>query len=644
VKLEFETAYYQIMAIVNHERVLSMAVGASVVVLLVLAFLQYRWSRQVGAAVGDHIGATLKASMLDWHLDLLQELSAPCMALHVHSPVKDWEQTIEDYEQWSSTSQNSQLVEDVYVIQQVGGALRPFRMNLATEQIDAANRLPARMEGLPDRLKTESLQLAEVPMHSRDGGAPEGAPLAGCEFDPTTLTLVRPVTPHVDEDPTEMARPTAPPQIWLVFELNEHFLKNQLFSELARRYFSGPAGLDYYVAVVRGSGPREAIYSSDMPFHDQYVRPADAKLDIFGSEPVGGEGGRKDPAETRTGGTIKHNPVSAVERAGWHDFAAPLWFRIVGQRHKENDWYLEVKHRNRSLQDIMASTQWRERAVGLGVLVLLAISMAMVFLASRRAHRFARLQVDFVAAVSHELRTPVAVICSAADNLADGVVQGPQQLNQYRSIITSQARQLTLLVEQILTFTVNGGIKAGFGGRSLDVKEIVQAAIEKTEGLLRCEEFTVEHTIHPGLPQVKGDLVALSQCLQNLIVNAVKYSGTSRWIGIRAHTAETRNGEKEVQITVEDKGIGIAPTEVGAVFEAFFRSPSVAKGEIHGTGLGLSLAKSMAEAAGGRFSVVSKLGEGSAFTLHLPAVADRTAKPARPFTEEIESTDPSQAD
>jgi signal transduction histidine kinase len=593
--------------------------------------------------VGDHIGATLKASMLDWHLDLLQQLSAPCMALHAHSPVKDWEQTIEDYEQWASTSQNSQLVEDVYVFQQIGDALKPSRMNLATEQIDAANRLPARMEGLPDRLKTEGLQLAKVPMQSRDRGAPEGTPLAGCEFDPATLTLVRPVTPHVDEDPTEMPRTTASPQIWLVFQLNEHFLKNQVFPELARRYFSGPAGLDYYVAVVRDSEPREIIYSYDTPFHDQDVRPADAKLDIFGSEHAGAEQG-KDQAETRTAGAIEGNPVSAVEREGWHDFAAPLWFRIVGQRHTENDWYLEVKHRNRSLQDIMASTQWRERAVGLGVLLLLAISMAMVFLASQRAHKFARLQVDFVAAVSHELRTPVAVICSAADNLADGVVQGPQQLNQYRSIITSQARQLTLLVEQILTFTVNGGIKAGFGARSLDVTEIVQAAIEKTEGLLHYEEFTVEKTIQPGLPQVKGDLVALSQCLQNLIVNAVKYSGTSRWIGIRACSAETRNGEKEVQITVEDKGIGIASSEVGAVFEPFFRSPSVAKGQIHGTGLGLSLAKSMAEAAGGRFTVVSELGEGSAFILHLPAVADRTARPERAFREEIESTDRSQAD
>jgi signal transduction histidine kinase len=314
-----------------------------------------------------------------------------------------------------------------------------------------------------------------------------------------------------------------------------------------------------------------------------------------------------------------------------------MWFGAVGERHTQDDWYLEVKHRNRSLQEIMASTQWRERAVGLGILVLLALSMAMIFIASQRARKFARLQVEFVAAVSHELRTPVAVLCSAADNLADGVVQGPQQLDQYRSIITSQARQLTLLVEQILTFTGGGGIKPGHPLRLLEVREIMQAAIEKTEGLLHSGQFTVEQAVEPGLPQVKGDLVALSQCLQNLIVNAVKYSGSSRWIGIKAQSIETKNGKREVQITVADKGIGIAPSELGAVFEPFFRSPSVAKGQIHGTGLGLSLAKSMAEAAGGKFTVVSELGKGSAFTLHLPIVAERTAKSAQAFTQEIEN-------
>src|SRR5882762_3982146 len=164
------------MAIANQERALSVAVGAAVVVLLVLGFLQYRWSRQVGAAVGDHIGATLKASMLDWHLNLLRELSAPCMAMHLHSPVKDWEPTIEDYEQWATTSENSQLVEDVYALQQRGGVLKPFRLILATEHIEAAKQLPARLQGLPDRLKAEGTRLKMGRKRSR-GSAAEGAPL-----------------------------------------------------------------------------------------------------------------------------------------------------------------------------------------------------------------------------------------------------------------------------------------------------------------------------------------------------------------------------------------------------------------------------------------------------------------------------------
>jgi signal transduction histidine kinase len=326
-----------------------------------------------------------------------------------------------------------------------------------------------------------------------------------------------------------------------------------------------------------------------------------------------------------------------VERAGWHDFAAPLWFGTIGDWQRQDDWYLEVKHRYLSLQEIMAGTQWRERAIGLGVLLLLAVSMAMIFVASQRAHKFARLQVEFVAAVSHELRTPVAVLCSAADNLADGVVQGPEQLDQYRSIITGQARQLTLLVEQILTFTVSGRANPGQTVRLLQVEEIVQAAIDKTEGLLHSSQFSVEQMIEPGLPRVKGDLVVLSQCLQNLIVNAVKYSGDSRWIGIRVVSTGSRNGKTEIQITVVDKGIGIAPSELDAVFQPFFRSPSVTKGQIHGTGLGLSLAKSLAEEAGGSFSVISELGKGSSFTLHLPAAPERTTKAARVVAEEIDA-------
>jgi signal transduction histidine kinase len=76
---------------------------------------------------------------------------------------------------------------------------------------------------------------------------------------------------------------------------------------------------------------------------------------------------------------------------------------------------------------------------------------------------------------------------------------------------------------------------------------------------------------------------------------------------------------EEVRISVEDHGIGIDASELQQIFEPFYRSPVVKAAQIHGTGLGLPLAKSIAEAMGGRISVVSKVGVGSRFTLHLPA-------------------------
>jgi signal transduction histidine kinase len=128
----------------------------------------------------------------------------------------------------------------------------------------------------------------------------------------------------------------------------------------------------------------------------------------------------------------------------------------------------------------------------------------------------------------------------------------------------------------------------------------------------------VEQSIEPGLTTVSADFKALSQCLQNLIANAVKYGGDQRWIGISA-TAVERVGGKEIAISVSDKGIGIARADLAHIFEPFYRSPEVTAAQIHGSGLGLPLTKRMTEAMGGRITVISECGKGSTFTLSLPA-------------------------
>jgi two-component system phosphate regulon sensor histidine kinase PhoR len=116
-----------------------------------------------------------------------------------------------------------------------------------------------------------------------------------------------------------------------------------------------------------------------------------------------------------------------------------------------------------------------------------------------------------------------------------------------------------------------------------------------------------------------ADPKALGRCLQNLMTNALKYASEGRWMAIGAQPGRgTEAGE--VLITVKDRGQGIEPDEIPHIFEPFYRGDAARESQTHGTGLGLSLAKEAVEAMGGRLTVSSRLGEGTAFTLHFPAV------------------------
>jgi signal transduction histidine kinase len=180
------------------------------------------------------------------------------------------------------------------------------------------------------------------------------------------------------------------------------------------------------------------------------------------------------------------------------------------------------------------------------------------------------------------------------------------------------------MVNEILLFASTRDNKSRYVMRRLQVGEIIDNVLANTRELVRGSNFAVESDVGSNLPYVMGDLSALSQCLQNLVTNAIKYSGQSHSLRIHAFVEPARNqNHSEVRIAVHDHGIGIEKAEVRRIFEPFYRSPAVSSSPIHGTGLGLPLAKSIAESMGGRLSVESKLGIGSVFTLHLPIARER---------------------
>jgi len=280
------------------------------------------------------------------------------------------------------------------------------------------------------------------------------------------------------------------------------------------------------------------------------------------------------------------------------------------------------------------------RLIGiLGFAFLLSSAAVWAIQRSRMlsAIQLAKMQMEFVASVSHELRTPLAVLSSAADNITDGLVASKAEIQRYGKVIQNQSRQMKGLVDEILLFASTEDRKDRYLLQRLEASQIIEAVLASTRELIQEAGFTVEPRIEPDLPPVLGDLSAIGQCLQNLIGNAVKYSGQSKWIGLRAYTAPAEHGiEPEVRIAVSDKGIGIERSEFESIFDPFYRSPRVSSMQIHGTGLGLALARRIAETLGGKITVVSELSVGSTFTLHLPitegerVAMPRTSSQARP--------------
>ena len=265
------------------------------------------------------------------------------------------------------------------------------------------------------------------------------------------------------------------------------------------------------------------------------------------------------------------------------------------------------------------STMKISAALVFGLLFGTVAIWAVQSIRMRSAVQLANLQMEFVASVSHELRTPVTAILSAGENIRDGLVHDAKCLREQGRIIATQAGHLSDLVSQVLLHAATGKDKPWHDVRVLRVTDVVESALADVTILLQESGITIEREIQAELPLVRGDLSVLSQCLQNLLVNAVKYSGASRSISISARS-EATNNRFGVQISVRDYGVGIGDGDLAHIFEPFYRSSRAVASRIRGTGLGLSIAKRSAEAFGGKLTAVSTEGAGSVFTLHLPAV------------------------
>jgi signal transduction histidine kinase len=599
-------------------------------VVIVLGVLQYRWSNQVSEATSIRLADSLQMSMINWHLDFFRAFSEACVALRVDSgpsTQENWTEYARRYGEWKKTTAYPNLVAGLYALE-TDPAMHLLRLSPSSQRFQTAD-LPSNFRELAAELRPSASKpsAGEATSSTRQttGGTPQfangefesrfygGGQLAAWKFEPHLPALVR-------EAPARGAK------AWIVLVLDRDEVRAHLLPALAQRYFRGTEGLDYQVAVTAGKQGGGALYSSDSGFGETEINDADGTMNIFGRMRADGKG---SPIRIFHVPSPDNVPAASV---------GVTWFPLLRDDGPDQDWRLIVRHRRGgALGAFIADSRRRDLLIGFGVLFLLVVSMAILIVTSTRAQRLAKLQMDFVTAVSHELRTPLTVISSAAENIAHGVVEGKAQLEQYGAVIGGQARKLFEMVEQILLFAAIREGKQRYTLRPLEVGEILDAALSSTAGLIRASGFHVERFVESQLPPIVGDLPALSQCVQNLITNALKYGSEQRWIGIEARLAEHGLTGKEIQISVSDRGIGIAAEELRHIFEPFYRSPSVAAAQIHGTGLGLPLAKSIVQAMKGQITVKSAPGRGSTFTLHLPFSESVIRQPAAKQREAVTS-------
>jgi signal transduction histidine kinase len=285
-----------------------------------------------------------------------------------------------------------------------------------------------------------------------------------------------------------------------------------------------------------------------------------------------------------------------------------------------------VEHRGGSLASAVDTFRLRTLAISFGVLLVLALGVTMLTISTERARVLAKLQMEFAMGISHELRTPLTVIRVAADNLANGMMENARHAQKYGRLIGDEARRLTDMVEQILTFARTQSP----GGSELapaPPEQIVRRALVACSPALREAGMVVECAIEPGLPQVLVDAHLIVDCVQNLLNNAVKYAAGGGWVRVRAEAARVA-GESAVRIAVEDHGPGVDPEELPHIFDPFYRGEGVRNSQIPGVGLGLSLVKRIVEAHHGTVEAVNAGGSGAIFSIYLPAQPAEVPAPA----------------
>jgi two-component system phosphate regulon sensor histidine kinase PhoR len=230
-----------------------------------------------------------------------------------------------------------------------------------------------------------------------------------------------------------------------------------------------------------------------------------------------------------------------------------------------------------------------------------------------RLKELEKIRQDFVANVSHELRTPLTTIKGYAETLLDGALK-EEIAFQFVQVIERHSDRLAKIVEDLLALSKIESRELQLKIEPFYLAESLHDVIEFLKETAGRKRISVSQQEVPRSLTVEADRNSLEQVLTNLLDNAIKYGREEGNITVSAR----ETAEKEIQVSVQDDGMGIPKEDLPRIFERFYRVDKGRSKDLGGTGLGLSIVKHIIQAHGGRIWAESQIGKGSTFYFTLP--------------------------
>lgn len=285
----------------------------------------------------------------------------------------------------------------------------------------------------------------------------------------------------------------------------------------------------------------------------------------------------------------------------------------------------------------------------------LAVSVRVAPLGSRlvlvlvedltEARRIEAVRRDFVANVSHELKTPVGALSLLSEAVQDAS-DDPEAVRRFAGRMLIESDRLTSLVQEIIELSRVQDDTGLVDVETVPVDELVAEAIDRCRHPAAAKQILMTAGGISGL-QLRGNRGQLAAAIGNLVENAVNYSPVQTRVAIATRRLPGGGRDGTVEISVTDQGVGISEKDRERIFERFYRVDPARSRATGGTGLGLSIVKHVAASHGGSVSVWSVEGQGSTFTMRLPAVrpdpaADTTAPEAADGADRAPELSPTQ--